>query len=83
MAGKKEYGLYYGTLFRSFIPVLAVVMVVLSLATGPLLVRAEKTYLAGEFLMTDTRGGFTRAETDLTFRLRDDMLARFDALEEE
>ena len=81
LVGKRENGLYYGTLFRSLIPAFSLVIVVLCLSSGPLLVRSETAYLADDELMTDERGGFTRVETDLTYRLRDDLLERFEALD--
>lgn len=82
LAGRKDRGLYYGTLFRSLIPVLASVVIVLGLFVQPFIVRSEAAYLARDTLMLNPDGpGFTKVETDLTERLKSETLAALGALD--
>ena len=82
MAGRKENGLYYGTLFRSLIPIFAAVVVVLGLVVRPYLLHSEATYLARDTLMNDPGlSAFSKMETEITQRLKSETLAAMEALD--
>jgi hypothetical protein len=53
----------------------------LGVASDPILVRSEATYLANDSLMADSSGGFTSVETELTNRLLDGIRQEFQELE--
>ena len=77
IGGKAAYGRFLGAAFRTVIPVLALMIVVLGLVTRPYLVCAQAGYLACDTLLfVNERPGFTRLESDLTDRLRGEILAR-------
>jgi len=75
IAGQPSFGQFYGTCFRTLIPMLALVIIVLGLTAKPLLVSAQARYLAGDTLLVDPdRPGFTRVENDLVEHLRGETL---------
>jgi hypothetical protein len=79
LAGRQASGQFYGTSFRTLIPVLALVIIVLGLTARPFLVSAQARYLAGDTLLVDKdRPGFTRLENDLVERLRGEILTEVD-----
>jgi hypothetical protein len=81
--GRPRFGLYYGTFFRSLIPSLALVVLLLSLGFRTWLVRAETRYLLSDRLLYDPdRVGFTVVENDLVDRLRTEMLEASEQLVE-
>lgn len=76
--GNRKSALYYGTLFRSLIPVLAATVVVLSLTTGPSLRKAQSKCLVNDQLFCNTESpGFTVIENLLTEKLQSKISARF------
>ncbi len=78
VGGQREHGRFYGSAFRTLVPMLALTIVVLGFVTRPLLVQAEARCLDRDTLMQDRdRVGFTRLENDLVQKLRTAMLASF------
>jgi hypothetical protein len=75
LGGQRQHGLFYGAVFRTLVPVLALTVIVLGVSTRPVLLRAEARYIERDTLMQDrNRVGFTRIENDLVEALRGAML---------
>jgi hypothetical protein len=75
VGGDQRYGQFYGSVFRTLVPMLALTIIVLGIATRPFLVRSEACYLDRDTLMQDReRVGFTRLENNLVQKLRTAML---------
>jgi hypothetical protein len=78
LAGQRQHGMFYGSLFATLIPMLALTIIVLGVVTRPLLLRAEGRYIERDTLMQDhDRVGFTRIENDLVEELRTAMIESF------
>ncbi len=78
MGGQRQHGAFYGSVFRTLVPVLALTIIVLGVITRPVLLRAETSYIQRDTLLQDRdRVGFTRLENDLVQELRTAMLAVF------
>ena len=75
LGGQRQHGVFYGSVFRTLVPMLALTIIVLGVSTRPVLVRSEARYLERDTLMHDRdRVGFTRIENDLVEALRGAML---------
>jgi len=58
LGGNKRYGLFYGTFFRSMIPILAGAVLLLNLVSRPILRASEAAYIqADSFLFSSQTGG--------------------------
>jgi hypothetical protein len=78
LAGQRQHGMFYGSVFATLVPTLALTIIVLGVITRPLLLRAEGRYIERDTLMQDRdRVGFTRIENDLVEQLRTEMLENF------
>jgi uncharacterized membrane protein YhaH (DUF805 family) len=78
LGGERQYGRFYGSVFRTLVPMLALTIVVLGVVTRPLLLRAEASYIGRDTLLQDRdRVGFTRLENDLVQKLRAAMIENF------
>jgi hypothetical protein len=78
LAGQRRHAQYYGAVFRTLVPMLALTMIVLSIMARPALVRAEAHWIERDTLMQDReRVGFTRLENDLVQELRGAMMEGF------
>ena len=77
IAGRKEYGLFYGTVFRSMIPLLAGALIVLSLISRPALRYEEAKYIRQDtfFNPSSTLPGGLSLETRATDQFRADLHA--------
>ncbi|MCB1125864.1 MAG: hypothetical protein KDM81_05170 [Verrucomicrobiae bacterium] len=76
VGGQTANGRFFGTTFQTLLPVLALVIAVLAGVARPYLVHAQAGYLATDTLMFEPdRAGFTRLESDLTDRLKGEILA--------
>jgi tetratricopeptide (TPR) repeat protein len=73
LGGRKEYGLFYGTFFRSLIPVLAGVVVLLNLTSRPILRASEAKYLWEDTLFDLSQVNYVKAEADAVERLRSEI----------
>jgi hypothetical protein len=75
LGGQRQHGVFYGSVFRTLVPMLALTIIVLGVSTRPVLLRAEARYIERDTLMQDRdRVGFTRIENDLVESLRGAML---------
>jgi hypothetical protein len=78
LAGQRQHGRFYGSVFATLVPMLALTIIVLGVVTRPLLLRAEARYIQSDTLMQDHDWvGFTRIESDLVEQLRTAMLENF------
>jgi hypothetical protein len=78
LTGQRQHGKFYGSVFRTLVPMLALTIVVLGGLARPSLLRAEASYLDRDTLMQDRdRVGFTRPENDLVQKLRTAMIENF------
>jgi hypothetical protein len=72
LGGQRQHGVFYGAVFRTLVPMLALTIIVLGVSTRPVLLRAEARYIERDTLMQDrNRVGFTRLENDLVESLRE------------
>lgn len=75
VGGQRQHGVFYGAVFRTLVPMLALTIIVLGVSTRPVLLWSEARYLERDTLMQDRdRVGFTRIENDLVESLRGAML---------
>jgi hypothetical protein len=78
LAGQRPYGQFYGSVFRTLVPMLALTIIVLGVIARPSLLRAEANCIDRDTLMQDRdRVGFTRLENDLVQKLRTTMIENF------
>lgn len=78
LGGQRQHGAFYGSVFRTLVPVLALAIIVLGVIARPVLLRAEAGYIQRDTLLQDRdRVGFTRLENDLVQEFRTAMLAGF------
>jgi hypothetical protein len=83
LLARAEHGLYSGTVARSLIPLFAAAVMVLSITTRPLLLRAEQRCLAADTILLPGPHeiGFSRIENRVTERLQKAVAAAAAGLE--
>jgi hypothetical protein len=66
--GSRQAGLFYGTLARSVLPILAFGVIVISVTTRPWLLHRERQLMKADEIIVDVSGkpGITKMETELT-----------------
>lgn len=79
----KEYALFYGTCFRSLIPLYAVALLVLNLTSRPLLRVSEAKYIQQDTLFCIAEDGITSVETSATRHIRQRLLDALEKVEDQ
>ena len=80
-AGGQKFALFYGTLFRSLIPLFAAALLVLNLVSSPLLRSSEAKYLQQDTLFNIEEGGMTAIETRAVRHIRQQLLDALETIE--
>ncbi len=75
VAGRKEYGLYYGSLFRSLIPLLAGTSLLLNVMSRPTLFTLEKEYIQADTLVDALSPACFTIENKVSKQLGEETLA--------
>jgi hypothetical protein len=83
-SGCRKTALFRGTVARSLIPILAIVIILVGSMAHPHLVKRERTLVqADSILSIPDEGGFTRIENEVAKQLTREALAAMDAAEQE
>jgi len=82
MGGQKKYGLFYGTVFRSRIPLLAGAMLLINLVSRPILQNAEEKYVRQDTLLNLTQSPhMSRLKTETINYIRTELQAALKELD--
>jgi hypothetical protein len=80
LAAKAEYGLFFGSLCRTFIPILSVAIIILGILARPYLDARERYIVSNDpaTLEVNETGGFTAMENHIVKYLRGEMIEAFE-----